>query len=263
MKHVSWFHAEDVGLQSHAFCGGTVIGYSCKSPVKDSANEDAATIIELGDEHGLLVVSDGVGGANAGDAASRMVIESIVKNCENATPNQSVRSEVLDALEFANREVLSWGLGAGATAVIAEFLQGTLRVFHVGDSSALLCSNRGREKFSTVSHAPVAMAVELGVLSEDEALMHEDRNIISNCVGLPDMMIELGSQISMANRDTLLVGSDGLFDNLTTEEVVGFIRAGDLVVQSEKLLGEVQSRMNRIEQLPSKPDDLTMLVFRQ
>ena len=63
-------------------------------------------------------------------------------------------------------------------------------------------------------------AVESGMLDEDEAVHHEERHLISNVVGADDMRIEIGLSINMAAKDTLLLASDGLFDNLYLNEII-------------------------------------------
>jgi protein phosphatase len=67
----------------------------------------------------------------------------------------------------------------------------------------------------------------------------------------------------MAAKDTLIMGSDGLFDNLTTDEIIDIIRAGHLDRQAELLVRRTGERMLTPEVLPSKPDDLTVIGFRQ
>lgn len=269
MQTHTWFQQESTNSGQLGFCCGSAIAYSYRCPGKETANEDAAALIQLSTAHGILAVADGVGGQNAGDRAAQTTIRTILKYCEDVSDGSrhnslpSIRSRLLDAIEAANREVLSWGIGAGATLVVVEFLAGKLRIIHVGDAGAMICSNRGRIKFFTVAHAPVAMAVELGFLNESEALVHEDRNIISNCVGSTSMKIEVGPEMVMGKRDSLLLASDGLFDNLKTDEIVALIRAGALPNQTEKLFEKARRRMSNRDATPCKPDDLTMICFRQ
>ena len=245
------------------FCRGTAIGCSFRSPEKETSNEDAAALIELSPTHGILAIADGIGGQNAGDRAAKMTIDCIVDHCRKAHPGDRLRMHLLDAIEAANRKILKWGLGAGATLVVAEYRDGSVRIIHVGDAGAILCSNRGRIKFMAVAHAPIAMAVEIGFLDEEEALNHEDRNIISNCVGAQDMRIEIGPRLLMSPRDTLVMASDGLFDNLTSEEITNAVRAGQLEVQMKQMIESARSRMTYADDFSGKPDDLTVLGFRQ
>lgn len=269
MQVHTWFQQDAANTSTISFCGGSAVACSYRSPDKESDNEDAAALIELSSTHGIIAVADGVGGQNAGDRAARAAIGTILKYCKQVAvesagnPLTSIRSHLLDAIEAANREVLGWGIGAGATLVVAEYLEGKLRIIHVGDASAMVCSNRGRIKFLTVAHAPVAMAVELGFLNESEGLAHEDRNIISNCVGSSQMKIEVGPGMVMARRDSLLLSSDGLFDNLKTDEIASIIRSGSLKRQTDRLLEKARRRMLKLDAIPCQPDDLTMICFRQ
>ncbi len=273
MQIQTWFQCDSANASQHLFCSGSAVGCSHKSPDKESGNEDAAALIELSSTHGILAVADGIGGQNAGDRAARAVIDSLLEHCRDyermrasesdGCPETSIRARLLDAIEAANREVLGWGIGAGTTLVVAEYLCGKLRIIHVGDTGALVCSNRGRLKFFTVAHAPVALAVELGLMNESEGLAHEDRNLISNCVGFSEMRIEVGPEMNMAQRDSLLIATDGLFDNLTSDEIVSTVRAGRLKQQSEKLVAIAHRRMLNPASVPSKPDDLTMICFRR
>lgn len=259
-----WLLANDEQSSGLEFCGGNLRVYSRTSPNKETANEDAAAIVELNPDHGVLIVADGMGGANAGDRAAKCVVETMVNYLVSADfDGETSRSQILDAIESANQKVLSWGLGAGSTVVVVEYLHGTLRSFHVGDAMALSCSNRGRIKLSTVAHAPVAMAFESGMIDEFEAIIHEDRHIINNCVGSHEMKIELGPILEMSSKDTLVLGSDGLFDNLTLDEVIDVLRAGHLDTQFDQLIQSVRTRMQSPNMIPSKPDDLTVIGFRQ
>ncbi len=259
----TWTREIERASEQFSFCGGTAIGCSFRSPEKETDNEDAAALIELSPTHGVLAVADGVGGQNAGDRAAQTTINCIVDHCRKAEPGDRLRMHLLDAVDAANRNILNWGVGAGATLVIAEYREGSVRIIHVGDSGAILCSNRGRIKFMAVAHAPVAMAVEIGMLDEEEALNHDDRNIIFNCVGAQDMRIEIGPRIPMAARDTLVMASDGLFDNLTSEEITDIIRAGNFETQSKQLIHSARTRMAPVNEIAGKPDDLTVLCFRQ
>lgn len=271
-EHREWFEVSDGTVEHFEFCGGLATVFSQRCPNrKTSVNEDAGSLFQVSSRKGLLAVADGMGGANAGDKAAKSVIRSIVSKVKSssAESNESLRSDVLDAIESSNRQILGWGVGAGATLAAVEYSSGKLRSFHVGDAQAMLVSNRGRIKFATVGHAPVAMAVEIGVLDEMEAMHHGDRNLISNCLGSTDMKIELGPSLKMAKRDTLVIASDGLYDNLTTTEIAQMVRTGKLVKQTQSLVDLVTSRMasdsepQRDDNSPSKPDDLTVICFRQ
>jgi serine/threonine protein phosphatase PrpC len=128
----------------------------------------------------------------------------------------------------------------------------------------LVVGQRGRVKLQTTSHSPVGFAVEAGVLDEREAMHHEDRHLVSNVVGSPEMKIEIGPRLRLAMHDTVLLASDGLFDNLHIEEIVDRVRKGPLEVAARRLAQDSWERMTcpRSGQ-PCKPDDLTFILFRR
>ncbi len=267
LSHV-WTNANLQQIETLEFCRGRAAVWSHSAPPFETPNEDSLALFEMSSTQGVMAVADGMGGANAGDQASRIVIDQLHARLSDGmgegNAEANLRAMILDGIEAANREVLKLGVGAGATVAVIEFSSDVLRMYHVGDSTAMLFSNRGRIKASTVAHAPVAMAVELGVIPESEALHHEDRNLITNCVGSEDMKIEIGPPVTMAPRDTLIVGSDGLFDNMTTTEIVQQMRTGPLKKNLEGLVDAVQRRMEQpIPGEPHKPDDLTILAFRR
>ena len=77
------------------------------------------------------------------------------------------------------------------------------------------------------------------------------------------MRIEVGSALKIAPRDTLVLASDGLSDNLHLPEIVECVRKGPLASVARALASQARKRMeNAGEGEPSKPDDLTFVIFR-
>ncbi|NIP97977.1 MAG: serine/threonine protein phosphatase, partial [Akkermansiaceae bacterium] len=125
-------------------------------------------------------------------------------------------------------------------------------------SVILVVGQRGKLKLQTVSHSPVGLAVEAGLLDEDEALHHHERHLILNAVGFAEMRIELGAPLPLARHDTVLLARDGLTDNLTLDEIVAGIRKGPLGEAVAALTSLARQRMLAEQPgSPCKPDDLT------
>lgn len=245
-------------------CGsGQVVVYSSRAPGKESSNEDSALTCALDDDACVLVVADGMGGALCGDQASRIAVRSI----ENAVVNgevETLRETVLSGIDEANRNIEALGVGAGSTLVVGEILNNKLRTYHVGDSELLVVGQRGKLKFHTVSHSPVAYAVEAGLIDEAQAMSHEQRHIIFNALGNHEMRIDIGPIINLSRFDTVLLASDGVYDNLYVREIVEIIRKGSLDVVAQRLLSVCRERMtHRAIDQPHKPDDLTFILFRR
>ena len=249
-------------LQSIA-CGEVAI-FSRRSPDKDTANEDAAAVLAIDAKKAVLAVADGCGGMAGGATASRLAIERVLAASESVSPaGDTLRPSILDGIESANQSVSKLGTGAATTLAIVEVCEQTIRPYHIGDSTILLVGNRGKVKLHTRSHAPVAYGVEAGLIDVEDALHHEDLHLVSNVVGTPDMHIEIGPQRKLGTRDTLLIASDGLFDNLHLDEIISAIRKGSLETAAKQLIELASARMETHDtSLPSKPDDLTFILFR-
>jgi len=260
----SFFDSRMERPELHAFAGGTAAVFSRRSEGKETPNEDAAALIQRGPDSGLLVVCDGAGGLPAGEKASRRIIECLQRSVGALEAEGLLRTAILDGVEKANARLLGEGLGSASTFVAAEIDGQVLRPYHVGDSQVLLTGLRGRMKLQTLSHSPMGFAMESGLMDESEAMHHEDRHLVSNLVGSSDMRIEMGPSIRMARYDTLLLASDGLFDNLFMEEAVALMRRGPLLRAASRIAEKVGERMSRPEVgAPSKADDLAFILYRR
>lgn len=240
---------------------GEVAVFSRRSPDKESSNEDSALVLVLPGARCLLAVADGVGGLPVGHEASRLCLERFRDVVAASTAaGATLRDAVLDGYEAANRHVLATTNGAGTTLTVVEIDGRAMRSYHVGDSVALVAGQRGRIKHATTAHSPVGYGVESGLLTEDEAFVHEDRHVISNMVGATDMRIEIGPRIRLGAFDRVLLASDGLFDNLRVDEIVDGVRRGPLARSVDALATLAHRRMAGGD---AKPDDLTVVAYRQ
>ncbi len=244
--------------------GGQAGVYSARSPDKHSPNEDAAAVVPVDGRAAVLIVADGLGGSPAGQQASALAVQQMVAALAEAAPDEpTLRAAVLNGIENANRAICELGVGAASTLAVAEVFDHTVRPYHVGDSMILLVGQRGKVKLQTISHSPVGYAVESGLLDETEAMLHDERHVVSNILGTPDMRIEIGSPVRLAPRDTLLLATDGLLDNLHTAEIIERVRKGPLPTVHRALAEEARRRMVTPEPgQPSKPDDLTFVLYR-
>lgn len=243
---------------------GRVCVRSLRSPDKDTANEDAAAVIPVARDILVLAVADGVGGTPSGKEASAAAVRSLRRRLgrEEIGPDQ-LRAAILDALDEANRSILALGRGAATTLVIGEIVKSRLRSYHVGDSELISVGQRGRVKLRVVPHSPTGFAIEAGLLDADEAVSHDQRHVLFNVIGTPDMRVEIGAPVSVAVRDTVLLASDGLLDNLFADEIIEIIRVGPLERAADRLVELARQRMRGSEQDgPSKPDDLTVVLYR-
>lgn len=252
------------GVAVHRHGGFELAIYAAADPTRERPTQDRA-LATLADDEALLVVADGAGGHSSGGKAASITASAIEKAAAEANRDgQKLRFAILDALESANREVLGLGDGAATTLASAIVVDGQVRTFHVGDAMVLVVGGRGRVRLATPPHSPVGYAVEAGVLEPDDAMHHEDRHLVSNVVGDLDMRVEVRAPISLRPRDTILVASDGLYDNLHLEEIADRIRRNDLEKVALELAETCTRRMTAPEGgEPSKPDDLSFILLRR
>ncbi len=242
-----------------------MVAYSCHAPDKDSANEDAVAAIPYGPDAVVLVIADGAGGLPAGRRAARTAVGSLAKSLQVAmSETMLLRSAILNGIEAANQAVLSLANGSATTMTVVAIEGLIARSYQVGDSEAMIVGQRGRIKSQTMAHSPTGFAVEAGFLDERAALHHEERHLVSNFIGTTDMHIDMGAEVKLKPRDTVLLASDGLTDNIHVHEIVQMIRTGPLADAIDSISSLARRRMSvESKHQPSKPDDLSVILFRK
>jgi serine/threonine protein phosphatase PrpC len=247
-----------------SIAGGEAAVMSLRSPEHEEGNEDAVAIIPVSETSGVLALADGMGGHANGAKAARLALEAIDASVRGRDPEEELRTSILNGFEMANETVRALGVGAGTTLAVAEIQGQWIRTYHVGDSGVVVVGQRGSVRTRTVDHSPTGYGLEAGLMDEHEAIHHEERHILSNAVGAKDMRIDVGSSVQMGMRDTILLASDGLFDNLVLDSILDRIRTGPVTDGVLDLCRAARRRMTRpSETQPSKPDDLTIVAFRR
>lgn len=235
---------------------GQAVVFSRPHHGQSGVNEDALSIVEKHDGHVCLAVADGVGGLPRGLEAATLVISLLA----DTTLNKD--QPLQERIEAANQELLNELPSAATTVSVAEIANNAAQVCHVGDSTVLVVGQRGRVKLKTQSHSPVGIK-EANGLDEKEALFHPQRHLLNNMMGDRAMWLEKQEVIELAARDTVLLGTDGLWDNLFLSEIIEVIRAGELFDSAKKLAQIVIERMETaVTGQPSKPDDVSFVLYR-
>lgn len=245
--------------------GGTLIMSTCRSPGKNTDNEDTVAAIPYGPEAAVLVVADGAGGLPAGRRASRTAVTTLEKSLQASMSETTLlRTAILTGIEQANKAVLELGNGSATTLTVVTVEGRVVRSYQIGDSEAIVAGLRGKVKAQTLAHSPTGFAVEAGFLDQRAALHHKERHLVSNLLGSNDMRIDVGATVELSPRDTILLASDGLTDNIHIEEIVELMRKGPLADALGALTRLAQRRMTvESKSQPSKPDDLSVILFRK
>jgi serine/threonine protein phosphatase PrpC len=213
--------------------------------------------ITLGDKGVVMVVSDGMGGALAGDVASRMAVEAVremlvgsdgdeASGCDVDTPlvdclrNATVYANL--AIHHKSQEDTRCS-GMGATFTGAAVKGDTLDLVQVGDSRAYIL--RGSDiKLATKDQSLVQQLVDVGQISEEEAETHMFRNVILQALGAQGEVAPVTGRIRIRRDDVLLMCSDGLSGKLRAEDMRRIVdeHRKDLVAACSALVAEANNR---------------------
>lgn len=204
----------------------------------------------------LFVVADGMGGAQAGEVASRMAVEAFEPGLPPAPPGEGL----VQRIEEANRRIHDCSqaeerrAGMGTTVTAAYVDEDAVVVAHVGDSRAYLL--RGEELTRlTRDHSLVGELVARGKLTEEEAESHPQRSVITRALG-PEASVEVDSDIYPAREgDVLLLCSDGLTSMIGEPALKAIITGESTLERAGRALIDAANEAGG-------RDNITVVLFR-
>lgn len=184
----------------------------------------------------LLAVADGMGGAAAGEIASKLAIEVLDKSfrlyvteINQSKPVVGIDRLIEKSIRFANRQIFKKAFregehrGMGTTLTLIAAYKGEVYLGHVGDSRAYLIRDNSIYQL-TKDHSWVAEQIEKGLLTEEAAETHEWRNLITRALGTRIEIIPDVIKISLQNKDIFVLATDGLHGLVKPEEILAEVR---------------------------------------
>ncbi len=192
---------------------------------KRRQNEDAFVC-----EPPLFAIADGMGGAQAGEVASRLAAAAIEEGAAAIEGEDGVATVVRAAnariFERALHDPAVAGMGTTATVAVVDDHAATVTIAHVGDSRAYLYRDGVLEQLTT-DHSLVGELVRSGRLTEDEAAVHPHRSVITRALGT-DAEVEVDTRtLPVVPGDLVLLCSDGLSAMVRDDEILQVLRATD------------------------------------
>jgi len=184
---------------------------------------------------GIYMVADGMGGHDNGEVASKIAIQTSVDVLNqtligplrqgNQLPSQQeVLAMVESAFSQAQEQVLKTVSGGGTTLTLALLLEKHLYFGHIGDSRLYIRSSNAGFHPLTQDHSLVRRLVDLGQVSEAEALNHPQRNVLFRALGQTDgFKVDLG-HLEVVEPTQLLLCSDGLWGLAEEEDILKVIK---------------------------------------
>jgi PPM family protein phosphatase len=224
-------------------------------------------------ELGLFVLSDGMGGLECGEIASRLAVETIISHCREAGGNSSrpaavgpdcgvpnASSALADAIRLANeliyREAQQGAADRkmGATVVAVECGAERMNFAHVGDSR-IYRLRAGRLEQLTHDHSLVAEQMRQGNMTSDEADESNLKNVLTRALGVaPEVEVDAAEEL-LIEDDAILLCSDGLTRELSDVQIAGVLGDADEAQEAADNLVELANRAGG-------GDNITAVVIR-
>lgn len=206
-------------------------------------NEDSVTALP---EFGLWAVADGMGGHDAGDVASRIIVQELA-SLGVPISAQDQRARVYQRIDRAHQRILSHaqenGLrGAGSTVAALLLHETEISCIWAGDSRVYLMRD-GKLTPMTRDHSEVQMLVAAGHMTEAEARTASRRNVITRAIGIgPDAQPERVSGMAR-DGDRFLLCSDGLTEHLPDPDIAQLLgQPADAGQVASALIAETLNR---------------------
>jgi PPM family protein phosphatase len=215
-------------------------------------NEDAYVC-----EPPLFAIADGMGGAQAGEVASRLAAAALKEAGETQTGGEL---RISDLIQEANRRVYDRSntdpntSGMGTTITVALVEDGTVAFGHVGDSRAYLIRDARMEQI-TEDHSLVNELLKSGKLSPEEAHTHPQKSVITRALGTdPDVDVDTFT-IGAQPGDVFLLCSDGLTDMVDEEAIL------ELVERNRSDIDGALKALVRAANRGGGEDNITVVAF--
>lgn len=234
-----------------------MVGYKSDIGIKRKFNEDSVGHFEC-DSYGIYIVADGMGGHNAGEVASEMAVSNVIEFVKNNI-NSLGECVLEDAIENVNKKIYEYSVsnlklsGMGTTITACLVYDGKIVIANVGDSSCFGINSSGLFKL-TKDHSLVQQLIDSGSISEEEAINHPNKNIITRAVGThEDVEVDI-FKFDIDEYDKYLMCSDGLTNEVPIERITEIIqKEDDNELACYELVNEANKNGGR--------DNITVMLF--
>lgn len=222
-------------------------------------NEDYLGLIE-DDKKRLYVVADGMGGHNAGEIASKLAVESVIEYASGETQFNDPGSVLSNAIKFANKKIYDHALsdsnttGMGTTITACLINQNKAIIANVGDSSCFVINEDGIKKI-TKDHSLVQQLVDSGSITEEQAINHPNKNIITRALGT-NISVEVDLfPIDLEKIDKVVLCTDGLTNSVNKNEIY------DIAIKNNNV--DAACQLIELSKLKGSTDNISVIIFER
>ena len=210
------------------------IGYYTDKGKKRTQNEDAIRVLT---RHNVFMLADGVGGNRAGEIASNKTLDIVSEYFENNPIEKQEGSDRIfryfeDAVDYVNEAIKQMAhsvpecAGMATTLVFAYVRDRILYIANVGDSRVYFIHGKEIHQI-TVDHTYVNYLVMMGAITRSEAEHHRKKNVITRAIGANSYNNPDCFNIYIEPTDRILLCSDGLYDEVSEEEILELMTSTD------------------------------------
>lgn len=229
-----------------------------------SENQDSCGFVDT--PYGLIaIVCDGMGGGPAGKEASTLAVQAIAEHfCNQQAADDDLKTMMQNAIEHAHQAIISKGesypemRGMGSTVVAVLFNSKAAIVGHIGDSR-LYQFRHGDKVFRTEDHSLVADMVRSKELTEEQARLSQQTNVITKALGGKNGLLADIEEIPYEKGDRFLLCTDGIWNALPEADLV------KRAAKTPSLAGTVDSIVLLADEIGRKNgnthDNLTLALF--
>ncbi len=227
-----------------------------------STNQDRVGYAER-DNAVLMVLADGLGGYEGGELAAETLVNTFIHSFEKirhreiSDPAAYLVLTTVHAHALIRRRSEQKGLDAitpRTTCVVCLVQNGLAYWAHVGDSRLYLCRDRHMH-IRTRDHSISEELVKQGMMSEDQS--SDEFSQLTRCVGgIRSPRLSLGAETRLQTGDILMLCSDGVWRELTNEDIEAHITAPQIEDSVERLLTQAQ------QSRPEDCDNMSVILFR-
>lgn len=220
-------------------------------------NEDSVGYYE-DDIKRIYVIADGVGGHNAGEVASKLAVDTTIDYIKPLKDITDMEIILKDAINYSNRKIYEQSMsddnlnGMGTTITACLIHNDNLVVANVGDSSCyVICDNKIIKV--TKDHSLVQQLVDAGSITEQQAVKHPNRNIITRSLGT-NIVVEVDTfKLDLNNISKVILCTDGLSDEVRKDEIFQIVMEHNCKEACKRLIEVSKARGAR--------DNISVIVF--
>ena len=206
----------------------------------------------------IYIMADGMGGHNAGEIASKLAVDSIIEFINSKASIENLENALIEAIKYANKKIYEvsktdlsfYGMGTTVTACLISNSQ--MAVANVGDSRCYIINSQGIVQI-TKDHSLVQELVDNGSITQEEAEVHPNKNIITRSLGTSPKVEVDTLLLDLNTVFKVILCSDGLSNSVNSKEMLSIVETENHETACKELVELSKQRGSR--------DNISVIVF--